>query len=260
MKTNELKTGQRFPLRTLLWVTLFGIAFANIESAVVIYLRDIFYPEGFSFPLKAINLNIEAIRNISIVEVFREVATMLLLVSIAAVASKNFNVGFAWFIYAFAIWDIFYYFFLYVFLGWPENLLTWDVLFLLPFTWVGPVIAPIINSVCMILLALVIIRYWQTERLIKKWHWAGLILGSLIVIISYTEDYVGFMSTDFSLFELMDVNNTDLIMDKMQNYVPQRFAWWLYFTGVVIHLVIIGNIFITARKRNLSAMALCKMG
>jgi len=49
---------------------------------------------------------------------------MLLLVSIAAVASKNFNVGFAWFIYAFAIWDIFYYFFLYVFLGWPENLLT----------------------------------------------------------------------------------------------------------------------------------------
>jgi hypothetical protein len=253
MKTNELKTEQRFPVRTLLWVTIFGIAFANIESAVVIYLRDIFYPEGFSFPLKAISPNIESIRNIITVEVFREVATMLLLVSIAAVASKNFNVGFAWFIYAFAIWDIFYYFFLFVFLGWPESLLTWDVLFLLPVTWVGPVIAPIINSIYMILLALVIIRYWQTEQLIKKWHWAGLILGALIIFISYTEDYVRFMSTDFSLFELMDVNNTGLLMDKMQNYVPQRFTWWLYFTGVVIHLIIIGNIFITARYKSRSA-------
>ncbi|HPE35040.1 MAG TPA: hypothetical protein PLI65_09600 [Bacteroidales bacterium] len=252
MTTNELKMKQKFPLKTLLWVTLFGIAFANIESAVVIYLRDLFYPDGFSFPLKIMSNNVESIRNISLVEVFREFATMLLLVSIAAVTSKNFNIGFAWFIYAFAIWDIFYYFFLFVFLGWPESLLTWDVLFLLPFTWVGPVIAPITNSICMILLALVIIRYWQTEKLIKKWHWTGLIVGSIIIIISYTEDYVGFMLTDFSLFELMNINNTGLLMDKMQNYVPQRFAWWLYFIGVITHLFIIGNIFFTARKKEIN--------
>jgi len=61
------------------------------------------------------------------------------------------------------------------------------------------------------------------------------------------------MITDFSLFELMDVNNTGLLMEKMQNYVPQRFTWWLYFTGVVIHLIIIGNIFITARYKSRSA-------
>lgn len=32
-------------------VVIFGIAFAYIEAAVVVYLRTIFYPAGFTFPL-----------------------------------------------------------------------------------------------------------------------------------------------------------------------------------------------------------------
>jgi len=53
MKTNELKTGQRFPLRTLLWVTLFGIAFANIESAVVNLFTGYILPRGFFFSIES---------------------------------------------------------------------------------------------------------------------------------------------------------------------------------------------------------------
>ncbi|MGM0650813.1 MAG: hypothetical protein ACQES1_09955 [Bacteroidota bacterium] len=226
---------QKFPFKTIIWVSLFAVAFAMIETAVVIYLREIFYPEGFAFPLQMIS------PDLAVVEAVREVATMLLLISIAAVATNKFYTGFAWFIYAFAIWDIFYYVFLYVFLGWPENLLVWDVLFLLPFTWVGPVIAPLINSLCMILLAIIIIKYRQNLR-IKLWHWIGLIIGAIIVIVSYTEDYVGFMSDDYSIIELLSVNNTNEIIEKAGNYIPQQFAWWLFITGVVIHLFIIVDI------------------
>ncbi|MFO7790024.1 MAG: hypothetical protein R6V32_05575 [Bacteroidales bacterium] len=233
---------KNFPFKTLLWVSLFAVAFAMIETAVVIYLREIFYPEGFAFPLKMIS------PDLAVVETVREFATLLLLVSIAVVAANKFNTGFAWFIYAFAIWDIFYYVFLYVFIGWPESLLTWDILFLLPFTWVGPVIAPIINSLSMILLAVIIIKYQQTLK-IRIWHWAGLIIGAIIVIISYTEDYVGFMGSDFSIMELLSVNHTEGVIEKAGHYIPQQFAWWIFITGVAIHLFIIGDIYRKNHKR-----------
>ncbi len=245
--SNYKKMKSSFPIKTLIWVSLFGIAFGNIEATVVIYLRHIFYPEGFSFPLQIINTGIVN-SNLTVVECVRELATMLLLVSIAAVSAKNFNSGFAWFIYAFAVWDIFYYVFLYLFIDWPQSLLTWDVLFLLPFTWIGPVIAPLINCVCMILLALVILQSCQQKSLIKKWHWAGLIIGSLIVIIAYTQDYVSFMSSDFSIIDLMNFNNSDKIIAKVGSYVPQSFAWWLFGLGVIIHLLVIGHIYFSSRK------------
>jgi hypothetical protein len=233
-----------FPYRTLFWVSLFAVAFAMIETAVVIYLREIFYPDGFDFPLQLIS------PDLAVVESVREVATMLLLVSIAAVAAKKFLTGMAWFIYAFAIWDIFYYVFLYLFLGWPETLLTWDVLFLLPFTWVGPVISPVINSLCMILLAMIILKYREHLK-IKPWHWAGLIVGAIVVIIAYTEVYVSFMHSDFSIFEMLNVSNTDSVIAKAGNYVPQAFAWWVFLIGVGIHLVVIADVFRTGRKSSI---------
>jgi signal transduction histidine kinase len=236
---------QKFPLRTLLWVSLFAVAFAMIETAVVIYLRELFYPGGFDFPLQLIS------PGLAMVESIREIATMLLLVSIAAVAARKFMTGIAWFIYAFAIWDIFYYVFLYVFLGWPETLLTWDVLFLLHFTWVGPVIAPVINSLCMILLAVIILTYREHLK-IKAWHWAGLFVGAIIIIIAYTEDYVIFMLSDFSIFEMLNVSNTDSVIAKAGNYVPQTFAWGLFFIGVVIHLIVIADVFRVGKQLTLT--------
>ena len=133
-------------------VTLFGIAMAYLESAVVVYMREIYYPEGFTFPLKMIE------GRIAVTEIFREAATMVMLVTIAMIASRHAIERFAWFLYTFAIWDIFYYVFLYLLLGWPSSLMTWDILFMIPVTWTGPVLAPVINSITMILLATIIIH------------------------------------------------------------------------------------------------------
>lgn len=223
-----------------IWIGLFAIAFAMIEAAVVIYIRKIYYPEGFLFPLKLIG------SDIAMVEISREFATMLLLVSIALVADKRFIQAFAWFIYAFAIWDIFYYVFLYVFLGWPQNLLVWDILFLLPFTWVGPVIAPIINSLSMIILAIVVISKKQNIRL-KAYHWIFLIIGALIVIGAYTKDYLQFMLTDFNIWQLLGGGSSIDIIEKAATFIPDNFAWSIFTIGVATHLLVIVDLI---RRKN----------
>ena len=135
----------------LFTITAFAIAMGFLESAVVVYLREILYPEGFAFPLSPIPVSL------ALTELLREVATLIMLVGIGIIAAKRFSTGFAWFIYSFAIWDIFYYLFLKLLLDWPESLFTWDVLFLIPTTWTGPVLSPILVSLTMILLALVIL-------------------------------------------------------------------------------------------------------
>src|SRR5689334_23913292 len=52
---------------------------------------------------------------------------------------------------AFGVWDIFYYVFLRLISGWPRALLDWDILFLLPLPWWGPVLAPVSIALVMIL-------------------------------------------------------------------------------------------------------------
>src|SRR4051812_35113448 len=92
--------------RIVLLLILFSIAMGFMESAVVIYLRKIYYAEGFHLPLKAIDLNI------ALVELCREAATLIMLVTIALIAGKNGIQRFSYFLICFGIWDIFYYVFL----------------------------------------------------------------------------------------------------------------------------------------------------
>ena len=225
----------------IIWVSIFAIAMGYLESAVVEYIRALYYPEGFVFPMKLIS------DQIMITEFFREAATMIMLIGIAVVTGRSAVERFAWFIFSFGIWDIFYYVFLYAILGWPQSLMTWDVLFFIPVTWVGPVIAPVINSLTMILLALLILYFKTKNSNIKtgKVVWTLLITGSLIVIISYTMDYVQFMTQKFSFTQIMGFGDTKAVFDFATTYIPQHFNWWVFLCGVAMHyaaiVIIIGK-------------------
>ncbi len=127
-------------IKQLLWLLLWGVAFGYIEAAVVVYLRDIYYPEGFSFPLVIIE------DRILLTELLREAATLLLIWATVSLAYKRVQSRFAAFFVLFGLWDIFYYIFLKLLLDWPESLSTWDILFLIPAPWVGPVWAPVLVS------------------------------------------------------------------------------------------------------------------
>lgn len=219
-------------------VSFFAIAMAFLESAVVIYLRALFYPEGFDFPLQLMDLPTAK------VEFFREVATLVMLITVAMLCSKTRIARFAYFIYLFAVWDIFYYVFLKVFLNWPTSLLTWDILFLIPTTWVGPVIAPIINSLCMIVLAQVILFAEKRgiRKIVSRIDWALLIVGSLVVIIAYLEDFMSFLFTEMNFAQMLKSYYSQEIIDLSTRYVPKNFAWAVFSSGVGLHLLAIFNI------------------
>lgn len=171
-------------LRTLILVCLFATAFAFVESSVVMYLRQAYYPQGFSFPLRPSMLGE------IVVELVREAATIIMLVAVAILAGKNPWQRSAFFLIAFGVWDIFYYIWLKVILGWPASIFEWDVLFLIPWPWIGPVIAPVLVSLAMIGGGILILRQDRSERPFRPSRVAIALslLGTVIILASFLLD------------------------------------------------------------------------
>jgi hypothetical protein len=223
-------------LNIIIVVTIFAIAMGYLESAVVVYLREIYYPEGFAFPLKMMNVHI------AITEIFRELATLIMLGTVGYIAGRSMLEKFGFFIFAFGIWDIFYYVFLKLLIGWPASLFTWDILFLLPTTWVGPVLAPVINATSMVIFGGLIWFFQSKGQLVpvKMREWALLVSGSLVVIWAYIKDYVGFMHQRFSMAEIFFPSDSGRLIESAITYVPQEFSWWIFWVGQVMIMIAIG--------------------
>jgi hypothetical protein len=209
------------------WLSLFSIAMGFMESAVVVYIREILYPHGFNFPLASMD------RTIANTEMIREMATLIMLMVIGYLGGRNSWEKFAWFIYCFAIWDIFYYLFLKLLINWPDSLFTWDVLFLIPVTWTGPVIAPVILSLTMVFMAWIILYFGETiGQLSIKWHDGMIIvLGSILVFLAFIWDYSTFLLKHYTIAELFKAGNYCLIRYASQQYVPHRFNWFVFLIG-----------------------------
>ncbi len=172
-------------LHAIIWVSIFAVAFAFVEAAVVVYLRSIYYPEGFSFPLKLIPL-----AHLT-VELARELSTMVMLGTVGVLAGSTRWSRFAFFAIAFGVWDIFYYIWLKVALDWPASLFDWDVLFLIPVPWIGPVIAPVVISFLLIAAGLMILRKESSGTTFKpgKRAWALAALGTAIILFTFVWDF-----------------------------------------------------------------------
>ena len=228
----------------ILTVTIFAIAMGLLEAAVVIYLRLLMYPNGFGFPLVPI------LPGILTIEILREIATLLMLLAVGILAGRNAIERFAWFIYSFAIWDIFYYIFLKILIAWPDSFMTNDVLFLIPATWVGPVITPLIVSMAMILLAGIILTFSHKSGQIKilNIEWAGLISGSFILILGFIWEYSVFMLERFKLTELFFIQNRQAIMEHAHSFIPVKFNWILFVIAMFLILFTIGKIYIRLKE------------
>jgi len=164
----------------LLRLVIFAIAMAFVESAVVVYLRAIFYPDGFKFPLKAItDYKI-------IIEVFREAATIFMLLSVTFLAGAKRWERFAYFILTFGVWDIFYYIWLKVLINWPASIFDRDILFLIPIPWISPVIAPVSVSLLMVVFSILIVYSIQKGHDFKPTLLSCIIALSGIVLILYS--------------------------------------------------------------------------
>jgi hypothetical protein len=191
--------------RRLAWLSVYAAAMAYLEAAVVVYLREIYYPDGFTFPLVGMPVRM------ALIEIGREVATVIMILGVAVLAGSDRWERFLLFSLVFGVWDILYYAWLYVTLGWPPSLTTPDVLFLIPVPWVSPVLAPILISLGLIAGALVLLRLKERGAVLAfpPALWALAVAGGVLVLLSFTLDFRGILEGGH----------------------PPPFRWWLFAAG-----------------------------
>ena len=204
-------------MKKRVWLLLiFAVAMGYLEASVVVYLRRIFYPEGFDFPLKIISLEV------GFIEIAREVATIVMLLSVAFIAERTRRARFACFMLIFGVWDIAYYVWLWAAIGWPPSVLTWDLLFLIPVIWTGPVIAPVLVAVLLIVTsALYYIRRDAAERVsISNLEWLVAIAAAGVMFASFALNHA----------------------TAYRGGVPSRFPWEVYAGGMVTAIAVLARI------------------
>ncbi|MEO7868974.1 MAG: hypothetical protein ABIS42_00040, partial [Candidatus Limnocylindria bacterium] len=202
------------PLGLTAGIVLYALAMAYLESAVVVYLRAALgVPTGTIFP---IDLS-PAAMPFGWIEVGREAATLVMIGAVAWNAGRSPLERLAWAGVVFGIWDIGYYAWLWVFSGWPPSVGTWDLLFLLPAPWAGPVWAPIAVSAGLIGFGLACagrLRSGGSVRFGRR-HLGALLLGGAIVIASF-------------------LTNAGLVLG---GGIPTSFAWPIFAVGMGIGMV-----------------------
>jgi hypothetical protein len=193
------------PLRTTITrfcvVVVFSIAFANIEASVVVYLKHIFHPDGFKFPMTVFGEG-PHFRRFLFTEIGREAATMVLILTTCWLAGRNRQQRFAYFLAIFAVWDIFYYVWLRILSNWPATIMDWDILFLIPVAWASPVLYPVLISLVWLVWAAIILYLDSCGRSLRPTmtDWLSFGASGLIVVASFCIVGIRITEPDFESY------------------------------------------------------------
>jgi hypothetical protein len=187
-----------------LWVL--ALALGWFEGAVVVYLRALYYPQGFGFPLAVMSARLLG------VEIVREACSILLLAAAASLASVQLAGRIGAFLLLFGVWDLTYYGVLKLVLGWPDSLGTWDLLFLIPLPWVGPVWAPVTVAALFVVGGTYLLSTVDRVR-----RYAG---RDVAVLLASATALVGSFMTPWRVM--------------LDQGVPETFSAWLFWAGLSI--------------------------
>ncbi len=222
MGSDAIKDLRSITVMRWIWICVFAVAFAWVESSVVVYLREIYYAGSFNFPIAVEWDNGKYVSGyLTSIESIREAATIIMLAAVACLSGKNSWQKFCFFMIAFGVWDIFYYVWLYVMVGWPEGLMTWDILFLIPLPWTAPVIAPVLISIAMIAAGTLMI-YFDERGAGLKFYWYDWLIEmgcGLIMIISFCWDWK-------NIVQLPD--------GAERSGIPNPFLWGLFLPVYIL--------------------------
>ncbi|MCL5966771.1 MAG: hypothetical protein M1550_06160 [Deltaproteobacteria bacterium] len=170
--------------RTAAFLVLFAAAMAFVEAAVVVYLRRVL-GEVEIFPMKDLPPPLLAI------EIAREAATIAMLLAVSLLSVRGGIRRMGAFLLTFAAWDVFYYLWLYVVIGWPAGIGEWDILFLIPAPWVGPVWSVLLLCAGMIAFAALFLRAPEKAPFSPgRWGWATGVAGLVAIVGSYVREWV----------------------------------------------------------------------
>ena len=143
--------------RQLTTLAIFATSFGFVEAAVVVYLRAAtgLLP-GYTGTLSELQHSSKGYRqdqsiaqfpqSLLTIELYREAATMVMLVSVTLLAASSTSARWAVFLWLFALWDIAYYAGIWITIRWPASPTDLDVLFLIPVPWISQVWFPLAVS------------------------------------------------------------------------------------------------------------------
>ena len=197
----------------LILIIIFALAFAYVEASVVVYLRVMYSISDLLMDFPTVP------DQYTIIEIGREASTIIILAIIGWIAGKQKQDKIGYAIFAFGLWDIFYYGWLYIFIGWPKTLFDWDVLLLIPLPWWGPVLAPIIISV------LLVISGYLATSFAEKGIFVKLSLFDWIII---------FLCVILALYVFMNGSIHALLsgIDAVNKVRPNNFNWHLFLIAI----------------------------
>ena len=197
-------------------VFLYAVAMAWVESAVVFYLRTMidriepYQPDPFP-----------VIGGFASVELPREFATLVMLFAVGFLAGRTWRARIGYAAVAFGVWDIFYYVFLKMMCGWPHSLLDWDILFLLPLPWWGPVLAPVLISLLMILWGTFASQIERTYTPALSNHRAWILTFAGVALALYV-----FMADSIAV--------SSLGLDAIRTVLPEKFNWPAFVVALAL--------------------------
>ena len=122
---------------------------------------------------------------------------------------------------AFGFWDILYYVFLRIMSGWPSSLFDWDILFLLPVPWWGPVLAPVAIAALMIVWGTAATQ-WQGRRPSMRFarvSWGVSCTGILLALTVFMADAIRALPGGF---------------DAVREVLPTVFNWPLFGAALLL--------------------------
>jgi hypothetical protein len=197
-------------------VVAFAAGMAWVEAACVYYLRVLVDRVQ---PYQPNPLPIHGA--LGEVELVREAATLLMLLTTGMLAGRKWPARFGYAAIAFGAWDILYYVFLRIMSGWPASLLDWDILFLLPLPWWGPVLAPVCIAVLMIVWGTMVTQ-WQERTPASGWtraSWGLCAAGILLALGIFMADAIRVLPQG---------------ADAVRQVLPADFNWSLFSVALLL--------------------------
>ena len=197
-------------------VVIYAAAMAWVESAVVFYLRTMidriepYQPD----PLPVIG-------GFAAVELIREFATLVMLLAVGVLAGRTWRGRLGYAAIAFGVWDILYYVFLKVMCHWPHSLWDWDILFLLPLPWWGPVLAPVLIALLMIVWGTFASQFERAgPRPLSNWRaWLLNLSGMVLALYVFMADAIAAAPHG---------------VDAMRTVLPEKFNWPWFLVALAL--------------------------
>jgi hypothetical protein len=200
--------------RTVLWLGVYAAAMAWVEAAVVVYLRRLYYPDD---QLTLLPMRTWRTPDL-LVELAREAATIVMILAVALLAVPGRTRRVAAFLYLFGIWDLGYYLWLKLALGWPVSWADWDILFLIPWAWLAPWFTPAVAALLFALWGGGVLMA-EAETVVPRRAWLLAIGGLTLMLGSFLEPALPLLGRS---------------AEAASQFVPSRFLWALYLPGAAL--------------------------